>query len=292
MSICFIAIEALARLRELDKQPPPSSVTRVLGSQDRKTRLKVDDITTKESLFQPREGLNEEHVETLRRIRKDGRQLDHVLVIQIGPQTILLDGHHRLEAYRRHPAGDQCVPVEFFAGGLDEALDAAAEANTKVRLQMTAEERKNFAWRRTVLGIGSIKQVARVAGIGTRTVTTMRQVRDRIANGGGPTPNTKPGFFGTWREARKAVREDTGEASFDYDEHMEQKARLLAADLYKRHGTAFTREPKMTALVLEMLFGDRVGEVLKALLERVGTDPDEDGEEDESSPPEVSGMSF
>lgn len=292
MSICFMAAEALARLRELDKEPQPSSAARLSGASDRKARLKVDDITTKESLFQPREGLNEEHVETLRRIRKDGRELDHILVIQVGPLTVLLDGHHRLEAYRRHPAVDLCIPVEFFAGSLEEALDAAGEANTRARLQMTAEERQNFAWRRTVLGIGSIKQVSRVAGVSERSVTTMRQVRDRIANGGGPMPSMKPGFFGTWREARKAVREDTGEAAFDYEEHMEQKARLLAADLYKRHGTAFTREPRMTARVLEMMFGDRIGEVLKALRDRVECDPDEDEEEGEGGRQEVAGMTF
>lgn len=292
MSICFMAAEALARLRELDKEPQPSSAARLIGSPDRKARLKVDDITTKESLFQPREGLNEEHVETLRRIRKDGRELDHVLVIQVGPLTILLDGHHRLEAYHRHPAGDLCIPVEFFAGSLEEALDAAGEANTRARLQMTAEERQNFAWRRTVLGIGSIKQVSRVAGVSERSVTTMRQVRDRIANGGGPTPSMKPGFFGTWREARKAVREDSGEASFDYEEHMEAKARQLAGDLYKRHGTAFTREPAMTARVLEIMFGDRIGEVLKALRDRVECDPEEEDEESEGAPQDVSGMTF
>lgn len=264
----------------------------MLASPDRKTRIKVDDVTTKESLFQPREGLTEDHVEALRRIRKDGRELDHILVIQVGPQTILLDGHHRLEAYRRHPTADASIPAEFFAGGLEEALDAAGEANTKMRLQMSAEERQNFAWRRTVLGIGSIKQVSRVAGVSERTVTTMRQVRDRIASGGGPTPNTKPGFFGTWREARKAARDDTGEASSDYDEHMERKARLLAADLYKRHGTAFTREPMMTARVLEIMYRDRIGDMLKALQDLVGRDPDEDEEGLAGGPEDAAGMAF
>jgi hypothetical protein len=283
--ICFIAENALTRLRKLDQQPHPSHVTRILSSGDRRTRMRLEDITTEESLFQPRGGISKDHVETLRKAKRGAKDLDPVLVIQIGPETILLDGHHRMEVYkegqRRNPKKDVTIPVVFYAGTLEEALDEAGEENTKARLPMSARERQDYAWRRTVLGIGSIAQVARVSGVSARTVTTMRQVRDQIASGEGLPKPMKPGAFGTWGEARMAVRGDVQGTTEDYDDAMTRKAEVIAGELRKRYGNAFTKSPVMTAKLIEIMFQDRTTEVLRELREIVEGDPEEDEEETE-----------
>lgn len=290
MSVPFRAEGALATLREMEQQPLPSAIACILASAERRADIALASIVTKEALFQPREGIAERHVEDLQRTRKAVGDLDPILVMQVGPETVLLDGHHRLEVYRRTPRPDGTIPARFFAGSLAEALDVAAAENGRTRLPMTLSERTNFAWMRTVLGVGSIASVARAAGIAERTVSTMREARRRIDDKREralkerkPAP-PKPGFYSTWDEAKRAARDEDRAASEDYETAMDTKAKTIADEIYKKHGTALTRSPLLAAIVLERLFGpERIGELQEALQDRCGG-PEETDEEPVQDP--------
>ncbi|KAB0266016.1 hypothetical protein [Microvirga brassicacearum] len=241
--------------------------------------MSIDDITAEESLFQPRDGISTIHVAELARTKRNVGDLDPVLVIQVGPKTILLDGHHRLEVYKADEK-EASIPVRFFSGSLEGAIEKAGDQNVKVSRQMNSEERLNWAWRRTVLGIGSIARVSRGSGVSQRTVAEMRRVRDAINAKKGRKPNAKAGFYATWKEARRAVQGDEQRPDFDYEDHMTQKAQVIAEKLYKSFGTAFTSSPLLTAKVLEIMFGDRLVE-LQTQLRDVLEGEDEDESEDE-----------
>ena len=102
-------------------------------------------------LFQPR-GWQEEdeaHVQALvRALQRNGpgKLLDPVLVMFIGADLYVVDGHHRLAAYEAASVSGP-VPVEHFHGTVQEAVLAAGRANHKDKLPMTTDERHNNAWR-------------------------------------------------------------------------------------------------------------------------------------------------
>ena len=67
---------------------------------ERPPQLTLNQIKRAPELFQPR-GLKEDerHILELARAIKNCGLLDPVLVMQIGPDAYLIDGHHRLLAY-------------------------------------------------------------------------------------------------------------------------------------------------------------------------------------------------
>ncbi len=136
------AIEVLNKLRQLQKEERKSALDAVTLSA----------ITSYPALFQPREKeLDEYHVADLTKAIRNHGQLDPILVLLIGSEVVLVDGHHRFEAYKRSEYKGP-IPAEFFEGTLEEAILEAGNANTKVRLQMTNGERQNQAWELVRLG--------------------------------------------------------------------------------------------------------------------------------------------
>ena len=93
--------------------------------------------------------MNDRHVADLRRALRNGGELDPVLVFAAGRWFYLIDGHHRLQAYRREDKRD--IPVEAFEGTPEEAVLAARKANSRAKLSMTNLERQNAAWQLVLL---------------------------------------------------------------------------------------------------------------------------------------------
>jgi ParB/Sulfiredoxin domain len=96
---------------------------------ERHPQLALDRIKRAPELFQPRgHAEDERHVQELARAIKSSRLLDPMLVMQIGQDAYLIDGHHRLLAYEL--AGVRSlVPVEYFQGTIEEAVLAGGRAN-------------------------------------------------------------------------------------------------------------------------------------------------------------------
>ena len=145
-------------------------------------RLSVKDIETHTELFQPRMGvIDDDHVEDLvRALKAKGHKgdLDPILVVMGEETHLLVDGHHRLEAYRVQ--GRKSIPVKLFQGTLEQAVLAAGKANSKVKKPMSPAERLSFAWRLVRLDTYSISQIAEASGVSQRQVSFMRRIRAEL----------------------------------------------------------------------------------------------------------------
>jgi len=120
---------------------------------------------------------SERHIRDLMCTLERGESLPPILVTPIGPRFYVVDGHHRVAAYK-HVGWKGPVPVEVFRGSLTEALVVSVERNSRNQLPMSLSSRVESAWR-LVKALGntvSAKGIANKANISERRVVTMRQV--------------------------------------------------------------------------------------------------------------------
>ena len=129
--------------------------------------LKPEDIKERLELFQPRRPgyglrtLDTNHVNALAlRIKRKG-ELDKPLVVKFGtvnPHTgevdghewVVVDGHHRLAAYRKVEwAGT--IKCQWFDGSVRAAMDESVQRNEKAHLRIEQGDKHEAAWTRTVL---------------------------------------------------------------------------------------------------------------------------------------------
>ena len=221
---------------------------------ERPERLDVRAITLVPELFQPRDGISEKHVADLSKTIKNVGELDPLTVIVVGKRTILIDGHHRVEAYGRVKWGRE-VPVRYFDGSPSEAVLAASEANSAVKLPMESRERQNRAWKLVLIGRYSKPEIARAAGVSERQVAIMRSVMRQL--GDEAFAHNK-----SWFRARSAAK--GGYKIMDETEAFvwqEELAQRYADSMAKMFSTKMADNPHVAALALEKYFGRRLPEV-------------------------------
>lgn len=181
-----------------EKSPPPD-------------RLAIAGISLAPAVFQGRADAKADgstdggHVAALvRAIAAKSRScqfLDPVTVYRVGAKAYLVDGHHRMAAYRAANI-TLPVPVRWFEGSLEGAVQESAGSNQKAKLPMRFQERQEVAWRLTIMGGVSKSRIAEASGVCARTVAgmraTLREYRERF-------PEVAVG--GLW-EARRALNGD------------------------------------------------------------------------------------
>ena len=87
------------------------------------------------------------HIRELARTIEDKkRPLDPILVTAVGKKFYVVDGHHRLEAYRLAKWRKE-IPVRYFEGNLKEAQEEAWRRNYKNKLPMRHADKLEAAWR-------------------------------------------------------------------------------------------------------------------------------------------------
>lgn len=123
----FGPLRLLAELKEKAKQPSPVPLP---------DRLPWRSIKQLPELFQPRgpNGTDEKPLQDLKRGLEVSKELEPVLVAWIGPEAYLIDGHHRMQAYKLARWAEP-VPLASFTGSVDAAVLAAGEANKGARAQ-------------------------------------------------------------------------------------------------------------------------------------------------------------
>lgn len=155
------------------------------------TQMQLGDIDTNEDIFQWRlsgwekttEG-RDQIKDLVRHLRNTQEPLDPITVYPRDDQYIVVDGHHRLEAYKE-VWWDKPVPVVVFHGTLQEAQEAAFAANGKGQRSYSSQERMEKAWHDTKLWFfagmqgASAEQTAKAAGISRRQVFYMRTILRR-----------------------------------------------------------------------------------------------------------------
>ena len=255
----FDPVTALRKLRKTEAD--------YRGQQRRPEALRLSEMFVAADLMQQREG-ERAHIKDLRAGIKAQGALDPILVRQVGPKFLVIDGHHRFAAYDAEAIYD-AVPVAYFEGDLREAIKVAIRSNAKAKLNMTEEDKLNAAWRMTCMAEEgySIAETAKTCDVGTTTVTNMRRTRDRL--------NTDEMAFDgvvdrastikTWAEAK---RKDKGERKLSDDEKMEIAARRVkdfVRRLQKEFGPALKRNANTTAMALSDHLGPRFKDVAEEM---------------------------
>jgi ParB-like chromosome segregation protein Spo0J len=212
-----------------------------------------------------------DHIYTLAKAIHEGDPLDPLLVMPVGKDFYVIDGHHRLAAY--DTAGwTKEIPVVVFEGNLTEARVRALSSNVKDKLPMTAQAKSAAAWTITKEDLGALtaEEVRRLTGVSVRQVRFMRKVwRELNAKEGVEPANLKRL---TWKSARDLWEGNEPDTDFDQDGWKARKAQEVV-DLITRHNltTGLLQDVEVTALALQML-SERLP---AALIEQWATDHQE-----------------
>ncbi|SAL24254.1 ParB-like nuclease domain protein [Caballeronia terrestris] len=189
-------------------------------------RLPLDKLKLLPEVFQPR---FEAHTDTppSKRDRKDGivhkhhvtelsvflkrdlkNELDPITVLKVGRMYYLMDGHHRLAAYRL--VGRQEIPVTWFPEGPALAVIEAGRINFKIVAQSDTATKTQRAWDMVIDDYGwSRSQIVTATTVVEKTVNTMRVAKRKLEELGEPLPKS-------WPAARMILRP---ERDSDTDEH-------------------------------------------------------------------------
>jgi len=163
--------------------------------------VEIDSIST-DAAFQPRNDrlppfkdrgrlkkTSQQHTDTLTRKLEDGRNLAPVLVARIDGQLFVIDGHHRLDAYRR--AKRECIPARIRDSTKQEAVRASLAVNCDfVKLPMHKEQCSEAAWQYIAMltkrgqrewpkGI-SRRDIGRIFGVSHDTAATMAKTISKV----------------------------------------------------------------------------------------------------------------
>lgn len=211
---------------------------------DAVVRLPLDSLF-EDRAFTPRMGLAKGHVHELARTIRNGTDLDPIKVWRV-PNTgllIILDGRHRVAAYRFKKAKD--IPARLFTGDRNAARLEAAKDNSKTSFSWTTAECTKYAWGLVIDGAGSKRQIVQAANVSTGTVNNMRKrLAEIVAAGAEPS--------GDWWVDR-SDRKPEGQPQDDTDA-MKQvrvaKLREYLHDIETRFKLDFGRRPTMDELGL------------------------------------------
>jgi hypothetical protein len=221
-------------------------------------KLKVNSIRVAEQVFQwrtPQYNMipSDDHIFELAKATQSTGALEPILVFPVADKYYVMDGHHRLAAYRTAGwKGD--IPAIVFTGSLDDAVREALRRNSKNKLPMTARDKTEAAWRLVKQGKSgewpdSISETMKLTGVGKGTVNRMRAAWTELHNGQ-HGDDKKLRDLG-WGQAQ-AKLEGTGAQAFDEGSWLEKRAQNLADDI-RRAKLHLSKNIEVTALALEIL---------------------------------------
>ena len=221
---------AAARLKAGGPCPSPLPTALTLGS-----------IRTSPELFQFRNPLphaSSAHIAALTKPVRDGQTLEAVEVWWGGDGWYCIDGHHRLDAYRREGwPSDKPIPVSIYGGTLTTAMLVAGYRNTPDKLPMHKSEKTQAAWEfvaSTSTEAAKAEAISKAFSISVRMVRFMRKVRRWLAEN---LPTEDPSGM-TWESARRtyAGEDDEPRTEDDWDERDMEEGKKMADTMVKALG--------------------------------------------------------
>ncbi|QUX93299.1 hypothetical protein CYL31_18665 [Marinomonas sp. A3A] len=208
--------------------------------------LELNEIHEALLVFQPRDihtdvSSKEQHIQNLLgAIRNEPtNRLDPIVVWWSGSMWYVLDGHHRLAAYREFAKEKELmkvmIPVKAFNGSLVQAMGEATRLNSKDKLAMTKDDKSNRAWKFVALRAEGLSKgsISKVCKVSTATVGRMRK-KLREVQQYHPDDWHEVALEMTWAEA---IDYPHKEKSYDDDWQRAQ-----AKDWAKRLSTTFGRK--------------------------------------------------
>ena len=189
--------------------------------------LELESIIELPSLFQPRgwsfeawPGDSVEHVRGMALVLKGGQALDPLLVMSFGNEWYLLNGHHRLAAYREAKWVNPIpvVALHSTSSGVERvylAEDASLAQNSKNTLNLTSREKTDAAWRAIVVRPEMSKRdTSTQYGVSTSLVANMRRVKQEHLDRGSNLSGLEDL---SWRQACRGRPDvDEGEGGFEW----------------------------------------------------------------------------
>lgn len=278
------AIRRLQMEQEAHNSPPPK-IPR---------GLELSELHVEPKVFQVRlDGLDSERAEEISHDLEKTHLNDRIHTWWSGKRWIVIDGHHRFEAYRlRDKRGEQTikVPVEAHPKmSLEEAMGAAGVLNTRDSVTISRAEKGNNAWNMVCLESGSIAETVQWAGVSKQQVSIMRGVLRRLKDKGFPVDHL---IDKGWDWARKT---DQDRSSSDYGlDQLELTAQEWATKIGRAVGGKAVDNPGALARALEIIspalpsrlieeepFWDALNGAGRALLAETDQEELENGDEDE-----------
>lgn len=248
-----LELDALAQLRlEAEHGEPQPDL-------EKSDRLPIENIETVPEVFQPRtdgeeiaDGLFVEDLAgELKRRLEDG--LDPLTVFWTGKRWVLVDGHHRLAAYRDCKEWrSKPVPVRPFEGPLEEAVAFSIHENQKLRLQLTRSERSQFAWRFVCLRQPDRKSFQAVTGQSREQYfKMMRRYRELVSDHPDLTATALASM--PWLKVRRGDPFAAPSAETDWELITERTAAGWVKKLKRHFGSQLIKQPDAFALALREL---------------------------------------
>jgi hypothetical protein len=203
----------------------------------------------------------------------DGRDLDPLLVARIDGALFLIDGHHRMKAYRR--AGRLSAPARISETSELDALMASKAVNCDgVKLPMHPEQQREAAWqylamqtkrgRRELPAGESLRSVGRLFGVGHDTIARMARRLPEVSPSDFTTDACDPGTgWPQWRHVKgNACRERFADVPNDAVESQRDERRAATlGKLIERDGLdAFLRSLRLLEVEAIDAAADRLAE--------------------------------
>ena len=248
-------ITSALELLDLHKQAGGSPTPTVIDG-----RLPHSTIDVLPAAFQPRtlgdDTVDPYHAEELRKVleRRGEQALDPILVYWSGQSWFVVDGHHRLAAYRSSEHWrDRSIPVETFEGSALQAVSEATERNVKTTLSLMKTDKSTAGWRLVCLTDLKVKEVMAKADLSQSQVKKMRsRLRELLAKF--PDKFTKQSLSTyPWQQVLQASFGGP-EESIEIDEDWVTKlAHDLHARLRKNFSDKLEKNPDAFAMAIRML---------------------------------------
>ncbi len=176
-----------------------------------------------------------------------------------------------IHTYRRERWSEP-VPVRFFAGTVRQAVAEAGRLNSQAKLTMSLKDRNNLAWRLVNCPGFSKAQIVQAASVSDGQVAVMRRAKRALGEAAAD--------YSSWAEAYDAHRGSAKDWDADDIEGWKmERAREMAERLRKALGSKPVSNPEVFAMALEVLFDDRIGELV-CYLPASGLDLELDAEAD------------
>lgn len=233
--------------------------------------LPIEKIKKNELIFQPRLLEEDEaresgdHVRNLvtALVANSEKKLDPILVWWSGKEWKLIDGHHRMKAYRaalkEKRIKSNLIPVEVFEGSLEEAWVESIRSNAKNKLPVSQDDKFNRAWRMVVMNIGSKSTQSASCAVGERTIANMRvRLKELKSKFGKHWQDVA--LSRTWKEILTDLTPPV-----EINEAWEDRlAREWADRLGEEFGSKFAKQPDIAAKALE-IYSENLVKSLKEL---------------------------
>lgn len=215
-------------------------------------RLHLGTIKEAPEVFQfrnPYPHASRAHINELAKAMRERRPLAAIRVWWGGFAWYCVDGHHRLAAYRKGMWPHQePIPVDVFAGTIEQAMLIALGGNAPDKLPMSKAEKTNAAWELVVTTQASKAHLARRACVSERTIAYMRKAAQSLLLKDPARDLTAI----TWWKARQEAAGEGAQELPDYDEATVKEAGEMANKLSRAFGKRASERPEAFALALEI----------------------------------------